>query len=60
MENSHATMIDPLTQKFWGLALNQAFNQTSTSEEHRADMNSKHSHPMGRKDPCLGSVVMSS
>jgi hypothetical protein len=26
-------MIDPLTQKFWGLAL----NQTSASEEHRAE-----------------------
>jgi hypothetical protein len=29
-ENSRATKIDPLTQKFWGLAL----NQTSASEEH--------------------------
>jgi hypothetical protein len=32
-ENSHATKIDPLTQKFWGLAL----NQTSASEEHRTE-----------------------
>jgi hypothetical protein len=32
-ENSRDTMIDPLTQKFWGLAL----NQTSASEEHRAE-----------------------
>jgi hypothetical protein len=29
-ENSHVTKIDPLTHKFWGLAL----NQTSASEEH--------------------------
>jgi hypothetical protein len=29
-ENSRATKIDPLTRKFWGLAL----NQTSASEEH--------------------------
>jgi hypothetical protein len=49
-ENSHATKIDPLTQKFWCLAL----NQTSASEEHRANRNSMCSHPMGRKDPCLG------
>jgi hypothetical protein len=32
-ENSSGTKIDPLTQKFWGLAL----NQTSTSEQHRAE-----------------------
>jgi hypothetical protein len=32
-ENSRATKIDPLIQKFWGLAL----NQTSASEEHRAE-----------------------
>jgi hypothetical protein len=32
-ENSRATKIDPLTQKFWGFAL----NQTSASEEHRAE-----------------------
>jgi hypothetical protein len=32
-ENSRATKIDPLTQKFQGLAL----NQTSASEEHRAE-----------------------
>jgi hypothetical protein len=32
-ENSHATKIDPLAQKFWGLAL----NQTSASGEHRAE-----------------------
>jgi hypothetical protein len=32
-DNSHATKIDPLTQKFRGLALNQA----SASEEHRAE-----------------------
>jgi hypothetical protein len=31
--NFCATKIDPLTQRFWGLAL----NQTSTSEEHRAE-----------------------
>jgi hypothetical protein len=32
-ENSCATKIDPLTQKCWGIAL----NQTSASEEHRAE-----------------------
>jgi hypothetical protein len=32
-ENSHATKIDPLTQKFRGLTL----NQTSVSEEHRVE-----------------------
>jgi hypothetical protein len=32
-ENSYATKIDPLTQKFRGLAL----NQTPASEEHRAE-----------------------
>jgi hypothetical protein len=32
-ENSRATTIDPLTRKFRGLAL----NQTSASEEHRAE-----------------------
>jgi hypothetical protein len=32
-ENSHATKIDPLTQKLRGLAL----NQTLASEEHRAE-----------------------
>jgi hypothetical protein len=32
-ENSHATKINPPTQKFWGLPL----NQTSASEEHRAE-----------------------
>jgi hypothetical protein len=32
-ENYHVTKIDPLTQKFRGLAL----NQTSVSEEHRAE-----------------------
>jgi hypothetical protein len=32
-ENSRATKIDLLTQKFWGLAL----NQTSAHEEHRAE-----------------------
>jgi hypothetical protein len=32
-ENSRATKIDPLTQKFWGLAL----NQTSASEKHQAE-----------------------
>jgi hypothetical protein len=32
-ENSCATKIDPLTQKFHGLAL----NQTSASEEHQAE-----------------------
>jgi hypothetical protein len=32
-ENSRATKINPLTQKFQGLAL----NQTSASEEHRAE-----------------------
>jgi hypothetical protein len=32
-ENSRATKIAPLTQKFWGLVL----NQTSASEEHRVE-----------------------
>jgi hypothetical protein len=32
-ENSRAAKIDPLTHTFWGLAL----NQTSASEEHRAE-----------------------
>jgi hypothetical protein len=32
-ENSRATKIDHLTQKFWGLAL----NQTTPSEEHQAE-----------------------
>jgi hypothetical protein len=66
--NSCATKIDPLTQKFRCLAL----NQTSASMEHRAEQdfqaqpsygkhrNSKHSHPMGSKDPCPGSAVMPS
>jgi hypothetical protein len=31
--NSHATKNDPLTHKFWGLAI----YQTSASEEHRAE-----------------------
>jgi hypothetical protein len=32
-ENSHATKIDPLTQKFQGIAL----NHTSASEDHRVE-----------------------
>jgi hypothetical protein len=56
MENSHATKIDPLTQTFWGLAPNQA----SASEDHRVNRNFKHSHPMGRKDPCPRSAMMPS
>jgi hypothetical protein len=46
-ENSHATKIDPLTQKFWGLTL----NQTSASEEHRAKQEFQ-AHPSdGKKRP---------
>jgi hypothetical protein len=36
-ENSRATKIDPLTQKFWGLAL----NLTSASEEHQVEQEFK-------------------
>jgi hypothetical protein len=46
-EKSRATMIDPLTQKFWGLAP----NQTSASEEHRAEQEF-HAHASdGKKRP---------
>jgi hypothetical protein len=54
-ENSRATKIDPLTQKFRGLAL----NQISASEEHRAEWKFQAHPPNGKKNPCLGSAVMS-
>jgi hypothetical protein len=46
-ENSHATKIDPLTQKFRGLAL----NQTSASEEHRAEQEFHAQPSNGKKRP---------
>jgi hypothetical protein len=46
-ENSHATKIDPLTQKFWGLAL----NQTSASEEHQAEQEFQAQPSDGKKRP---------
>jgi hypothetical protein len=56
-ENSHATKIDPLAQKFQGLAL----MLTSASEEHRAEQEFKAQPSDGnKKDPCLGSIVMPS
>jgi hypothetical protein len=53
-ENSRATKIDPLTQKFWGLAL----NQTSSSEEHRVEQEFQAQPSDGKKYPCEGSAVM--
>jgi hypothetical protein len=46
-ENSRATMIDPLTHKFWGLAV----NQTSASEEHRAKQEFQAQPSDGKKRP---------
>jgi hypothetical protein len=46
-ENSRATMIDPLTQKFQGLAL----NQTSVSEKHRAEQEFQAQPSDGKKRP---------
>jgi hypothetical protein len=46
-ENSRATMIDPLTHKFWGLAV----NQTSASEEHRAKQEFQAQPSDGKKSP---------
>jgi hypothetical protein len=46
-ENSHATKIDPLTQKFRVLPL----NQTSASEEHRAEQEFQSQPSDGKKIP---------
>jgi hypothetical protein len=46
-ENSCATKIDPLTLKFWGLAR----NQTSASEEHRAEQEFQAQPYDGKKRP---------
>jgi hypothetical protein len=46
-ENSHATKIDPLTQKFLGLAP----NQTSACEEHRAKQEFQAQPSDGKKRP---------
>jgi hypothetical protein len=46
-ENSRATKIDPLTQKFWGLAL----NHTSVSEEHQAEHEFQAQPSDGKKSP---------
>jgi hypothetical protein len=46
-ENSRATKIDPLTQKSRGLAL----NQTSASEEHRAEREFQAQSSDGKKRP---------
>jgi hypothetical protein len=46
-ENSNATKIDPLTQKFRGLAL----NQTSASEEHPAEQEFQAQPSDGKKRP---------
>jgi hypothetical protein len=44
-ENSRATKIDPLTQKFRGLSL----NQTSASEEHQAEQEFQAQPSYGKK-----------
>jgi hypothetical protein len=46
-ENSCATKIDPLTQKFCGLAR----NQTPSSEEHRAEQEFQAQYSDGKKRP---------
>jgi hypothetical protein len=46
-ENSRATKIDPLTYKFQGLAL----NQTSASEQHRAEQEFQAQPSDGKKRP---------
>jgi hypothetical protein len=46
-ENSRATKIDPLTQKFQGLDLNQA----SASQEHRAKQEFQAQPSDGKKRP---------
>jgi hypothetical protein len=46
-ENSCATKIDQLTQKFWGLALNQIL----ASEEHRAEQEDQAQLSDGKKRP---------
>jgi hypothetical protein len=46
-ENSYATKIDPLTQKFWGLA----HNRTSASEELRAEQEFQAQPSDGKKRP---------
>jgi hypothetical protein len=37
-ENSRATKIDPLTQKFWGLALNQTLASEESSDGKKRPM----------------------
>jgi hypothetical protein len=46
-DNSRATKIDPLIQKFQGLAL----NQTSASEEHRVELEFQSQQSDGKKRP---------
>jgi hypothetical protein len=46
-KNSYATKIDPLTQKFWGLTL----NQTSASVEHRVEHEFQAQPSDGKKRP---------